>query len=113
TLPSPPSGGEGRVRGAGWTSMKPPPPRLPASGQTTARANAVATAASTALPPFFNTSRPIADASGATETTMPRRPREVAVVESSPRAGTATTERHVRVNTPARLAHSFDDIRSP
>ena len=32
-------------------SMKPPPPRLPAAGCTTARAKPVATAASTALPP--------------------------------------------------------------
>ena len=31
--------------------MKPPPPRFPASGRVTARANAVAIAASIALPP--------------------------------------------------------------
>ena len=39
-------------------SMKPPPPMLPASGSTTAIANPVATAASTALPPCRRMSRP-------------------------------------------------------
>src|SRR5881275_3286688 len=39
-------------------SMNPPPPRLPAAGQVTAIASAVATAASTALPPFFMMSTP-------------------------------------------------------
>src|SRR5215472_49247 len=52
-------------------SMKPPPPMLPASGSTTARANAVATAASTALPPRFKTSTPDCDASSSSVTTMP------------------------------------------
>src|SRR6056297_1073664 len=42
----------------GATSMKPPPPRFPASGQVTAKASAVAIAASTAFPPAANTSRP-------------------------------------------------------
>src|SRR5206468_9834144 len=49
--------------------MKPPPPRLPAAGQVTASANAVATAASTALPPSFKISMPMLDAIGSTETT--------------------------------------------
>src|SRR5215475_2318799 len=49
--------------------MKPPPPRLPAPGQVTASANAVATAASTALPPFFKISMPTFEASGSTDTT--------------------------------------------
>src|ERR1700738_4141419 len=35
--------------------MTPPPPRLPASGYVTASVNAIATAASTALPPSLKT----------------------------------------------------------
>ena len=42
--------------------MKPPPPMLPAVGWTTASAKAVATAASTAVPPAAMTSAPILDA---------------------------------------------------
>src|SRR3954468_9480897 len=56
----------------GWTSMKPPPPMFPASGNVTASAKAVATAASTALPPSRKTSRPTSDAGGETDTTVPR-----------------------------------------
>ena len=41
-----------------WMTMKPPPPMLPASGYTTASANSVATAASTALPPRCRISLP-------------------------------------------------------
>src|SRR5437868_695138 len=51
--------------------MNPPPPMLPAAGYVTASANAVATAASTALPPALRTDTPAADASGQTETTTP------------------------------------------
>src|SRR4051812_13262510 len=54
-------------------SMKPPPPRLPAAGQVTAIASAVATAASTALPPFFMMSTPTCDAIPLVEATMPWR----------------------------------------
>src|SRR3954469_435325 len=50
--------------------MKPPPPRLPASGCTTANANPTATAASTALPPWRRMSRPTALASGCPDTTI-------------------------------------------
>ena len=39
--------------------MKPPPPRLPARGRVTASAKAVATAASTALPPCAMICAPI------------------------------------------------------
>src|SRR5262252_3257881 len=46
-------------------TMYPPPPMLPASGNTTASANPTATAASTALPPFFRTSTPASLANGA------------------------------------------------
>ena len=42
--------------------MKPPPPMLPALGCVTARANAVATAASIALPPFRRIAAPASDA---------------------------------------------------
>ena len=40
------------------TSMKPPPPMLPADGCVTASANPTATAASTAFPPAFSTATP-------------------------------------------------------
>ena len=51
--------------------MKPPPPMLPAVGCTTASANAVATAASTAVPPAPITSAPIRDAISFCDATMP------------------------------------------
>src|SRR5262245_15736040 len=51
--------------------MKPPPPMLPAVGWVTAKARPVATAASTALPPFFRISRPAFEAIGSTDTTAP------------------------------------------
>src|SRR6516165_10737420 len=54
--------------------MNPPPPMLPASGHVTARANAVATAASTALPPFRRTATPTSLAGRDTLTTMPSVP---------------------------------------
>src|SRR5579872_4215833 len=49
--------------------MNPPPPMLPATGCTTARAKPVATAASTALPPCRITATPVLDASSWTLTT--------------------------------------------
>src|SRR5947199_8085559 len=52
-------------------TMKPPPPRFPACGYVTARAKAVATAASTALPPFLRISRPTSDPGAETDTTRP------------------------------------------
>src|SRR5437764_278219 len=55
--------------------MKPPPPRLPAAGYTTASAKATAIAASTALPPRRRTSTPTCDASLLVEATMPCRAR--------------------------------------
>ena len=51
-------------------TMKPPPPRLPASGWTTASANPTATAASVALPPRRRMSRPTSLAIGLPDTTM-------------------------------------------
>src|SRR5438874_940515 len=55
--------------------MKPPPPRLPAAGYTTASAKATAMAASTALPPRRRTSTPTCDAILLVEATMPCRAR--------------------------------------
>src|SRR5438552_3535356 len=57
----------------GWTTMKPPPPMLPAAGCVTARAKAVATAASTALPPSLRMVRPASDPGADTDTTTPLR----------------------------------------
>src|SRR5687767_10682543 len=59
--------------------MNPPPPMLPADGCVTASANAVATAASTALPPRRRMSAPISDAIEEVETTSP-------VVDATPRS---------------------------
>src|SRR5438105_11048926 len=57
------------------TSINPPPPMLPAAGSTTAKAKAVATAASIALPPFCRISTPARDASSSSVATMPCAPR--------------------------------------
>src|SRR4051812_38785943 len=51
--------------------MKPPPPRLPADGWVTASAKAVATAASTALPPCARTLAPASQEGAETQTTRP------------------------------------------
>src|SRR5687767_12467954 len=51
--------------------MNPPPPMLPAVGCVTASANAVATAASTALPPRCRMSAPTSDAIADVDTTSP------------------------------------------
>ena len=51
--------------------MKPPPPRLPACGCTTASAKPVATAASIALPPSFMISTPASEANALLLATMP------------------------------------------
>jgi hypothetical protein len=53
-----------------WMSMNPPPPMLPAAEWTTVRAKPTATAASTALPPFFRMSTPASVARWCTVTTM-------------------------------------------
>jgi hypothetical protein len=53
------------------TIMNPPPPMLPAAGSVTASANAVATAASTALPPFAITDAPASHAGADVQTTRP------------------------------------------
>src|SRR4051794_16153501 len=66
--------------------MKPPPPMLPAAGYVTAIANAVATVASTALPPFLRMSRPISTPGGDTATTMPCFPSAVALAAVASRS---------------------------
>ena len=53
--------------------MNPPPPMLPALGCVTASANAVATAASMALPPFFRIAAPTSDAGAEVVITIPSR----------------------------------------
>src|SRR6185436_18803800 len=55
-------------------TANPPPPMLPAVGNVTARANAVATAASTAFPPALRTSRPTPEAIASSVTTIPLSP---------------------------------------
>jgi hypothetical protein len=60
-----------RVSSAMRATRKPPPPMLPASGFTTARAKCVATAASTALPPACSMLSPAALARESVETTIP------------------------------------------
>src|SRR5262249_38499918 len=57
--------------------MNPPPPMLPAKGCVTASANAVATAASTALPPLARIDAPTSEAMSDDDTTSP-------VVEATP-----------------------------
>src|SRR5215813_11710735 len=79
-------------------TINPPPPRLPADGHTTAKASPTATAASTALPPRFNTSTPTCEAISLTEETIPFFPRtggrEAACVEMDEvsREGVAVNE---------------------
>src|SRR5262245_22455555 len=64
--------------------MKPPPPMLPALGCVTASANAVATAASTAEPPFASTAAPVSHAGADVHTTSPS-------LDGTPVSGAATT----------------------
>ena len=54
------------------SSRKPPPPRLPAWGRVTAKAKAVATAPSTALPPCRMIAAPAAEARPSWLATIPR-----------------------------------------
>ena len=71
--------------------MKPPPPRLPADGCVTAKANPTATAASTALPPALSTLAPTWEANGERDATTPCSPRTTCacvVVATAPPAAT-------------------------
>jgi hypothetical protein len=56
---------------SGIKTKNPPPPMFPAVGCVTAKANAVATAASIAFPPFFRISIPTCDATDLEENTIP------------------------------------------
>ena len=86
-------------------ARNPPPPMLPAVGWVTARAKAVATAASTALPPSHRTSAPTCEAMKFCETTMPLRARAGgAAAEAGPDdaqaiAATAATSTEDRTRT--------------
>ena len=73
------------------TSMKPPPPMLPAEGWVTARARPTATAASTALPPVCRIATPASVAWISRETTMALRARTGVAAESG--ASSITTAR--------------------
>jgi hypothetical protein len=64
-----------RRAAARWTRAKPMPPSPEFHGSTAASASAVATAASTALPPASSTATPASAADFACATTIPRRPR--------------------------------------
>src|SRR6516225_11752095 len=57
----------------GCTTMNPPPPMFPVAGCVTARAKAVAIAASTALPPCCRIASPAAAPGSETATTTPLR----------------------------------------
>src|ERR1035437_2606162 len=92
-------------------SRKPPPPRLPAAGCTTARAKPVATAASTALPPARSVSRPASEARWWTLTTMACRAR----TGCSSRLGSAFCWEKARAGTksaaPSKVAKMGSDGR--
>src|SRR5437762_11587342 len=82
--------------------MKPPPPILPAVGWTTASANAVATAASTAVPPSLIASAPMRDAVAFCDATMPfwaRTGTELAPVPIERRVAATTRSARVLVMT--------------
>src|SRR5262245_55713000 len=66
-----------RVR---WTNMVPDPPSVLMKGSTTVIANAVATAASTALPPAMRIVAPTSAPSGCSAVTIPRGARGVRLV---------------------------------
>src|SRR3954449_603614 len=84
-------------------SMNPPPPRLPAAGQVTAIASAVATAASTALPPFFMMSTPTCAAIPLVAATMPCR----AATGSCNAEYAAVAEKRRRSATAFRMAEKY------
>src|SRR4051812_9964726 len=85
--------------------MKPPPPMLPAVGCVTARAKAVATAASTAGPPSFNTSLPIWDAMTLAEITMLLRARTGVELADGSATKTTTTHAASRSSWPRPRRH--------
>src|SRR5262245_40844723 len=85
--------------------MKPPPPMLPAGGYVTAIANAVATAASTALPTFLRISTPASAPGVETATTTPLR--YGSVFRVSPQRHKGRKERNTNIVTAALQAVDF------
>src|SRR5439155_1328878 len=86
--------------------MNPPPPRLPASGSTTASANPTATAASTALPPCWMISIPTWLASGWPDTIMARGPPDTLMTAPDfldPRLTEQRNSRTARIDVAATL----------
>jgi hypothetical protein len=77
------------------TSMNPPPPKFPAVGYVTARAKAVATAASTALPPWVRISAPTCEAIAESVTTAASRNR--AGVFWAPAKGSRSAKRQASI----------------
>src|SRR5690606_8719872 len=76
------------------------------TGWVTARANAVATAASTAFPPLRSISAPISDAIVLAETTMPFRARKGWLCAPETDAPTAKTRRSAAARGAPRRARS-------
>src|SRR5579864_1700530 len=90
--------------------MKPPPPMLRAGGCTTARANPVATAASTALPPACIMSTPTSEAKACTLTTMACCARTGWVEAAAERAKTQAVKR-IRISD--LCGDRMPDLRRP
>src|SRR5687768_16649375 len=78
--------------------MKPPPPMFPALGCVTASANAVATAASTALPPLSRILAPASHAGADVQTTRP-------FVDGTPGSGAARGAATTSITSAADSRH--------
>src|SRR5437868_12706578 len=85
--------------------QNPPPPRLPASGHVTARANETATAASAALPPCLRISIPICAAVSSAAATAP--PTPCCTCGPAAERGRASRKRIA----PIRLIAPFSQVR--
>ena len=101
--PAPPRGSRtsSRRRSAARKTRKPPPPMLPAVGCVTASANAVATAASTALPPSRMTWKPTSEAMSLCDTTIALRARAGWLPASSESVSVATSSATTGANDAA------------
>ncbi len=84
---------------------------LPASGQTTCRANATATVASMALPPFFITSVPTREAISLTEATTACFARTGSVMTGPAARGLATRRSRKATNLFTRREVYSDQLR--
>src|SRR5205814_5365424 len=87
--------------------MKPPPPILPAVGWTTASANAVATAASTAVPPSLIASAPMRDAISFCDATMP----SFARIGTDPARSVRETDAHATATNRNRVVVMTKPLR--